>query len=46
MLTRVFITAAFASDPQKQIGQAMLFTRKSSSIDDEDSLAKKTQKKE
>ena len=45
-LARVFLTASFATDPQKHIGQAVRLTRKSSSIDDGDALDKKTKKKE
>jgi len=33
-LTRVFLTAAFATDTQKDIGHAVKLVRKSSSIDD------------
>ena len=40
-LARVFLTAAFETDPQKQIGQAVRLTRKSSSIDDNDTVGKK-----
>jgi len=35
-LVRVFLTAAFATDQNKEIGQAVRLTRKSSSIDDND----------
>lgn len=43
-LIRVFLTAAFATDTQKDIGQAVRLTRKSSSIDDGDTLDRKTSK--
>lgn len=46
-LARVFLTAAFATDTQKDIGQAIRLARKSSSIDDGDTLDKKAvQRKE
>ena len=45
-LVRVFLTAAFASDQSKEIMQAVKLTRKSSSIDDGDTLDQKTKKKE
>ena len=44
-LARVFLSAAFATDPQKQIGQAVRLARKSSSIDDGDALDKKKKEK-
>ena len=47
-LVRVFLTAAFATDQNKDIGQAVRLTRKSSSIDDGDptnQLPKKKDKK-
>ena len=39
-LVRVFLTAAFATDNNKDIGQAVRLTRKSSSIDDGDPINK------
>ena len=41
-LVRVFLTAAFATDTNKDIGGAVKLARKSSSIDDGDTYAKKT----
>ena len=43
-LVRVFLTAAFATDHNKDIGSAIRLTRKSSSIDDNDTLESKTKK--
>jgi hypothetical protein len=43
-LVRVFLTAAFATDHNKDIGSAIRLTRKSSSIDDNDTLDSKTKK--
>ena len=45
-LVRVFLTAAFATDSHKDIGKAVKLARKSSSIDDNDSLEKRTKKNE
>ena len=41
-LVRVFLTAAFATDTNKDIGGAVKLARKSSSIDDGDTFSKKT----
>jgi hypothetical protein len=43
-LVRVFLTAAFATDHNKDIGSAIRLTRKSSSIDDNDALESKMKK--
>jgi len=39
-LVRVFLTASFATDGNKDIGQAVKLTRKSSSIDGQEALDK------
>ena len=43
-LVRVFLIAAFATDSHKDIGQAVKLVRKSSSIDDSDTLDRQTKK--
>ena len=43
-LVRVFLIAAFATDQNKDIGQAVKLARKSSSIDGQEDLDKKTNK--
>ena len=45
-LVRVFLTAAFATDTNKDIGGAVKLARKSSSIDDGDAIANKKTKSE
>ena len=45
-LVRVFLTAAFATDTNKDIGGAVKLARKSSSIDDSDAFANKKTKSE
>lgn len=45
-LIRVFLIAAFATDQNKDIGQAVKLARKSSSIDGQEDLDKHTKKPE
>ena len=45
-LIRVFLIAAFATDQNKDIGQAVKYARKSSSIDGQEDLDKHTKKPE